>query len=261
MEPMATKEKESTEGVRVPAEMPNFGRDEFVYLARVAEQTEQYEDMMNFVKEFIKLDADLKEEERTIFATAYKNGVGNKRAELRVLTALEQKEDRKGAEVNSQVIKKYKSQISAELKKLCNEVIGIIEKSLLPKSKSSENRIYYFKMCGDYYRYLSEFPDEDEYDEVVEKAEKNYEEAKNSSLNLLTTNPIRLGLDLNRSVFYYEIVQNPSKAVKIAEEAFQAALQDVDKVKEEDYKECTFIMQLLRDNITLWTAEINGEEG
>jgi 14-3-3 protein epsilon len=62
-------------------------------------------------------------------------------------------------------------------------------------------------------------------------------------------------------VFYYEIMQNPEKACKMARDAFDEAIADLDNVQDEFYKDATLIMQLLRDNLTLWTSELPEETG
>lgn len=72
---------------------------------------------------------------------------------------------------------------------------------------------------------------------------------------------MKLGLALNHSVFYYEIMQNPEKACNMARAAFDEAISDLDNVEDEDYKDATLIMQLLRDNLTLWTSELIDEDG
>lgn len=69
------------------------------------------------------------------------------------------------------------------------------------------------------------------------------------------THPIRLGLALNYSVFYYEILNNPEKACSIAKTAFDGAIAELDNLREDQYKDSTLIMQLLRDNLTLWTSD------
>ena len=79
--------------------------------------------------------------------------------------------------------------------------------------------------------------------------------------SLSNTHPIKLGLALNHSVFYYEIMQNPEKACNMARSAFDEAISDLDNVEDEDYKDATLIMQLLRDNLTLWTSELIEEDG
>lgn len=69
------------------------------------------------------------------------------------------------------------------------------------------------------------------------------------------TNPIRLGLALNFSVFYYEIMSKQDKACELAKEAFDEAIAELENLADGEYKDSTLIMQLLRDNLTLWTAE------
>lgn len=73
------------------------------------------------------------------------------------------------------------------------------------------------------------------------------------------THPIRLGLALNFSVFYYEILNSPDRACHLAKQAFDDAIAELDSLSEESYRDSTLIMQLLRDNLTLWTSSESGE--
>merc|ERR1712146_585082 len=73
------------------------------------------------------------------------------------------------------------------------------------------------------------------------------------------THPIRLGLALNFSVFYYEILNQPDRACQLAKSAFDEAIAELDTLSEDSYKDATLIMQLLRDNLTLWTSD-QGDE-
>ncbi|RZS02426.1 hypothetical protein BHM03_00032478, partial [Ensete ventricosum] len=79
--------------------------------------------------------------------------------------------------------------------------------------------------------------------------------------DLAPTHPIRLGLALNFSVFYYEIMNSPERACHLAKEAFDEAISELDTLSEESYKDSTLIMQLLRDNLTLWTSDIPDDRG
>lgn len=120
-------------------------------------------------------------------------------------------------------------------------------------------------MSGDYYRYLAEFKKDEEKEAASQKAKKAYDEAKTkaeplssgaeSSTFLAPTHPIRLGLALNFSVFYYEILNKPEDACRLAKKAFDDAIAELDQLQEDSYKDATLIMQLLRDNLTLWTSD------
>merc|ERR1712199_63279 len=111
-------------------------------------------------------------------------------------------------------------------------------------------------MKADYYRYIAEFTDGDKKATAANNATLAYEEAqKVAEKDLAVTHPIRLGLALNFSVFQYEVLNEPDEACKMAREAFEQAIAELDNVAEDSYKDSTLIMQLLRDNLTLWTSD------
>jgi len=122
-------------------------------------------------------------------------------------------------------------------------------------------------MGGDYCRYLAEIQVSQEDDkakgkgEVTMKGKKNkskeyYEKAlKEAEANLNETHPTRLGLALNFSVCYYEILKDQDKACQLAKKAFDDAIEKLDTLGDATYKDSTLIMQLLRDNLTLWTSQ------
>lgn len=111
-------------------------------------------------------------------------------------------------------------------------------------------------MKGDYFRYLGEFLTGDKRKNVIQLAQEAYKVASNESEALKTTHPIRLGLALNYSVFYYEILNSPDHACKLAKAAFDNAIADLDGLEEDEYRDSATIMQLLRDNLTLWTSDL-----
>ena len=113
---------------------------------------------------------------------------------------------------------------------------------------------------GDYYRYLAEFATGDERKSVAENSLVAYKSASDVALaELAPTHPIRLGLALNFSVFYYEILNSPDRACQLAKAAFDEAIAELDTLSEESYRDSTLIMQLLRDNLTLWTSDLQGD--
>lgn len=92
---------------------------------------------------------------------------------------------------------------------------------------------------------------------MIQSAQDSYKDASKESESLKSTHPIRLGLALNYSVFYYEILNSPDVACKLAKQAFDNAIQDLDGLEEDEYRDSATIMQLLRDNLTLWTSDLN----
>ena len=114
---------------------------------------------------------------------------------------------------------------------------------------------------GDYNRYLAEFAIGNARKEAAENSLVAYRAASEIACEQLeTTNPIRLGLALNFSVFYYEILNSPERACRLAKQAFDEAIAELDTLNEDSYKDSTLIMQLLRDNLTLWTNDVAAEE-
>jgi len=108
---------------------------------------------------------------------------------------------------------------------------------------------------GDYYRYLAELEKTPKGTEACCDAKEAYELATTeANTQLPVVNPIRLGLSLNKSVFYYELLGNSEEACRIAKTAFDSAIAELDELKEDSYKDSTLIMQLLRDNLTLWKS-------
>merc|ERR1712232_839872 len=146
--------------------------------------------------------------------------------------------------------------VETELDKICNTLLGLLDGNLIPKASSGESKVFYQKMKADYYRYIAEFTDGDKKSTAANNAKLAYEEAqKVADKDLAVTHPIRLGLALNFSVFQYEVLQNADEACKMARTAFEDAIAELDNVAEDSYKDSTLIMQLLRDNLTLWTSD------
>lgn len=119
---------------------------------------------------------------------------------------------------------------------------------------------FFFVRQGDYHRYLAEFATGNDRKDAAEHSLVAYKSASDIAMTELPpTHPIRLGLALNFSVFYYEILNSPDRACRLAKAAFDDAIAELDTLSEESYKDSTLIMQLLRDNLTLWTSDMQGD--
>nr|CAI5845867.1 unnamed protein product [Callosobruchus analis] len=167
--------------------------------------------MVEAMKKVAKLDVELTVEERNLLSVAYKNVIGARRASWRIISSIEQKEESKGGDDKLEMIRQYRGQ-------------------------------------GDYHRYLAEFATGNDRKDAAEHSLVAYKSASDIAMTELPpTHPIRLGLALNFSVFYYEILNSPDRACRLA------------YTSEESYKDSTLIMQLLRDNLTLWTSDMQGD--
>jgi len=237
----------------------DLGIPKLVELIRVAETAERYEDMCTFVTKLVTMKSskseDLDVDERNLLSVAFKNVVGAKRASWRTLAG-------GFDDADEELLKKYKAIVEQELEATIMVVLNLLTEHLCQnvKGNNDETEVFYLKMCGDYYRYLSEFKRDT--DDIKKNAEKFYNDAMEiAENNLKETHPTRLGLALNFSVCYYEILKEPEKACDLAKKSFDAAIEKLDTLDDANYKDSTLIMQLLRDNLTLWTSsQDDGDE-
>jgi len=235
-------------------------RDKSIYFAKLAEQAERYDEMADYMKEVGTSGTELSVEERNLLSVAYKNAVGSRRASWRIISSVEQKEGSKGNETNVAHCKEYRTKVETELQGICDTILTLLDGSLVPGAKDAESKVFYHKMKGDYFRYIAEFTDGDKKSAAAGKAKSAYDDAMGAASELAVTHPIRLGLALNFSVFHYEVLSNPDEACKMARTAFEDAIAELDNVSEDSYKDSTLIMQLLRDNLTLWTSDQEGAD-
>ena len=156
--------------------------------------------------------------------------------------------------------KEYRCKVEKELSDICKEILVLLDSHLIKESTNNELQVFYYKMKGDYYRYLAEFQSGDEKRKASENSFEAYKNANDHAEKLPSTHPFRLGLALNFSVFYYEIQNDPNEACKLAKTAFDEAIAELDTLSEDSYKDSTLIMQLLRDNLTLWSSDMQGDD-
>jgi len=237
-------------------------RDKAVYFAKLAEQAERYDEMAEKMDEVGKNDTELSTEERNLLSVAYKNAVGSRRAAWRIISSVEQKEISKGNKDNAEWAKEYRGKVEKELDDICGQILNLLKNNLIPKcAANAESTVFYQKMKADYHRYIAEYSEGEQKKKAAEEADAAYLAAhKEAEKGLAVTHPIRLGLALNYSVFQYEVLNQQDKACEMARSAFENAIAELDNVAEDSYKDSTLIMQLLRDNLTLWTADQEGDD-
>lgn len=233
-------------------------RESAVTMAKLAEQAERYDDMAASMKTVTEMNNELSNEERNLLSVAYKNVVGARRSSWRVVSSIVGKPNE---DAKQEIATEYRTKIEGELRDICKEVLALLDNHLIDKASTPESRVFYLKMKGDYFRYLAEVASPETREDDMKSSAQAYQAAFDISVvEMAPTHPIRLGLALNYSVFHYEINGSPQDACTLAKTAFDDAIAELDTLNEESYKDSTLIMQLLRDNLTLWTSDTNLED-
>merc|ERR1712127_316556 len=227
--------------------------EESIFMARVAEQAERFDDMVSYLKDVVqKKNEDFTTEERNLLSVGFKNQIGSKRTAIRTISAIEQ--NPKYSKFNDGLLA-YKKKIEQELYNQCIAIVDIVKDSCMAKATTDETKAFFYKMIGDYYRYVAECASGDQLDTVKNGALENYQLANKSSESLNPCNPIRLGLALNFSVFHYEVMNNHKQACELGEQALSDALEKIDDVDEETFRDAKSIIELLKENLSLWKEE------
>ena len=238
----------------------NYSREEYVYLAKLYEKAQRFPDMVKSINKFVELDPKLTRDERNILSAGYKNIVSDKRASWRLLNSMEKKEEKKNS-AQTENIRLVKNNKEKELNEICNEIQLIIDNYLVPNASDSETKVFFLKLKGDYYRYKCEFATGKEFLETCSKAEKVYKEAYDlANKDIPISSSTRLGLALNYSVFFYEIKGLKEEACNIAKNAFDEAMKVLDDLEKSKPKDTILIIQLLKENLILWSNEMNDDE-
>lgn len=167
-----------TIAMAAPAPSP---REENVYMAKLAEQAERYEEMVQYMEKVVasaSTGEELSVEERNLLSVAYKNVIGARRASWRIVSSIEQKEESRGNQEHVNVIKEYRSKIEAELTEICGGILKLLDEKLVPAAVAADSKVFYLKMKGDYHRYLAEFKAGDERKVAAENTLNAYKSAQ-----------------------------------------------------------------------------------
>lgn len=159
----------------------NLSRELYVFLAKLAEQAERYEEMVQFMDKLVLSatpSAELTVEERNLLSVAYKNVIGSLRAAWRIVSSIEQKEESRKNEDHVVLVKEYRSKIERELSEVCAGILKLLDSNLVPSASSSESKVFYLKMKGDYHRYLAEFKVGNERREAADDTMNAYKAAQ-----------------------------------------------------------------------------------
>lgn len=237
-------------------------RSDYVYMAKIAEKAERYEDMVHYTTKVAEMYQPLSFDERNLLSVAFKNSVGVRRMAWRVINENEQSDAHVLGPEAMAKIAEYKRKVEVELDSSCQAILSLLQNQLIGQA-DGEDKVFYLKMKGDYYRYKAEFKDHQgqEFAECSSQAELAYGEALAFAKTCLSAaHPIRLGLALNYSVFHHEVQKSTTKATVLARDTVTEATADLPNLLVDHQADAQQILALLQENLQLWSQGA-GEDG
>jgi len=237
-----------------------YSREELIFLSKLYTKAELYKEVINFIKEFIKLNPKIEKEECDIISTGFKNMISDKRASWFTLNSMEHKEKKKKRNTVKE-IKEIKNHIENEIRETCKELQDLIDKELLPKNEEDEILVFLYKLKADYFRYICEFAEGNEYQDNLIKAEEYYKKAyeiADKKLPIINCN--RVSVALNYAIFLYETKKDKKSGFDIAQNTFKESMKFIDDLEKPKYRDTLLIIQLLKENIIFWNSEMGDEE-
>lgn len=226
---------------------------DLLLMAKLTEEAERYDEMVLCMRKVVKLNNELDTEQRNLLSVAFKNVIAPRRNAWRIISSMESREKLRENSENMPHIINLRKEFENEVAAVCDDLLSLLDTYLIPAATGGEGKVFYIKMKGDYYRYYAEiFPGDKERRAALEAYLKATDVANSS---LAPTHPIRLGLALNFSVFYYEIMKEHDLGFQLARQAYDEAVTELETLDDEAYRESNLIVRLLRDNLNLWTDD------
>ena len=226
-------------------------------------------------------DARLTMEERNLLSIAYKHVTGTLRASWRTVENIEKQEAASGSATPREIvlIRRQREKIELELADACQDLLDLLDRHLVPAAEAGEERVFYHKMHvhpfysilkkpilprafflhrqGDYHRYLAEFARRQQRERSAHLALEAYKASYKHAFGTLPPwHPTRLGVALNFSVFFHDVRGSPDRACHLAKHAFDEAVAAMHATPEHTFRDSLMILHLLRDDIILWSAEM-----
>ncbi|KAA1477289.1 14-3-3-like protein [Dentipellis sp. KUC8613] len=202
-------------------------RAECLFIAKLADESERWDDVITQLKSIISFsNAQLTVEERNLLSVAYKNATGTHRASWRTLDTLEKHQAQAHApRREAALLRRAKERIERDIADACRDVLALLERTLVPAAAAGEEKVFYKKMQGDYYRYLVECARRQQREHYAQLSLEAYKGAYKHALGTLEPwHPTRLGLALNFAVYYRDVRGSPERACHLAKHAFDEAV-------------------------------------
>ena len=240
-------------------------RETLVFEARVAERACRFDEMSKCMRKVMEMSSgDVTSEEMELLSSAYKNKIRARRTSWKIISGQVQKEIVSGRLRFASINQKYLEKIETEIRDICNEILIVLEKNLRPSITSPGLvKVFFYKMKGDYHRYLTEFLTGNARLSMIDNCQSAYNAALTIAYSELTPiHPLRLSLLLNAGVFYHEILDDPKGATRLACSAFRDVVPMLPTLKEQGptTRESWSALMLLKDYYVRWNNEMKDQD-
>ncbi|XP_037927371.1 uncharacterized protein LOC119661927 [Teleopsis dalmanni] len=233
-------------------------RDICLYKLKLAKCAQRYDDMIVELRKLAAISGEFSPDEQRLLTVAYKYEVDLRRTSWRNLVALEDSEPIRSNCDRFHVMREYRAEIEKELYQICEDIIEYLDRALIPCDGTTESKIFCSQLRADYNRYMAEVEVGTGSQIKTDWALAAYKCAYDIAVSeLIPTDPLRLGVALNYSVFFYEVIKSSNESCRIAKDSFNAAIVDMHKLNSENYQETTSIMQTLWNNLQFWSTYPN----
>jgi len=235
--------------------------ERYIRKAKLAEKSGRYNDMYESMFVATAGGRSLSNEERNLFSVAAKSVTAPLLAALDKVTPFTQ--DKEANALSVQVALEYRSELAAEVEAfITGRVLPRVEEYLAAGAKEPETTVFYQKMYADQQHHRCKYLQGLTRDVALKHAGSSYEKAlKTAKDELAPANYLRLGTVLNYTVFLHDIKLDKKHAIDLAKSAFDGGVEGLEAVDDDDYKDSTLMLQLIRENLTLWQEELDEGEG
>ncbi|KAH7815457.1 putative protein BMH2 [Monocercomonoides exilis] len=241
-------------------------KEERVYIAKLFQSSENYEEMLRVMKEIVSNCSDIGHVERTLLFTAYKYLINKYQEAWHICLNTEQYEREQFNENFARIAQEQRVKNAEKITDLCNDAVILVYKYLLPSAQPGEARVSCLTTIGDYCRYISEVTEEKIHEEAVQKSLNAYSSALEAGKKELS--PIDstfLGLVLNFSVFYFYVLGERENAISLVEEALREAEIELSTEKTDesqnakDNEESKSLLDVIKENLGIWKSSVIDE--
>jgi len=229
-----------------------------IFMALLAQQCSRYEDMFDYLEGLVvQRNKDFSEKERELLSYGYVSYIQSKRKSLHILMAYETKEKKNENSIFLSYVQEYRRTLETDITQNCQRIINKIDSLLVKKADGNEAKLFYKKLKGDLNRYIAEFAKDELREKVMKDGLTAYQEAMNLSKDIPIMNRHLLGLILNMSIFYYEVINERKNAIKIAKECINKVDKELPNFDQENEnnKVIMTIIGLIKENLENWNNE------